>query len=64
MSMHEANCLDCFLLVSREVVVPILSIPDADGHVVASSQQDITVFSDACHGVFVTHHGAEVLACL
>lgn len=63
MSVHEPHCLHIFLWIGLAcLVVPIGRIPDSDGHVITSSEENVSIFDYASHGVFMPNHGAEVQA--
>jgi len=63
MSLHKAHRLHIFLWVGfAGLMVPIGRIPDSDGHVVTSSEKNVSVFDYASYGVFMPNHGAEVKA--
>lgn len=64
MSTHETDGFNNLLPLSIIVIIPVLCVPNANCHVIWASEQDVTIFSDASHWVFVSHHCAEVLACL
>ena len=63
MSLHAPHCLHIFLWVRLAcLVVPIGRVPDSDGHVITSSEENVSIFDYASHGVFMPNHGAEVKA--